>query len=313
MQAQNPSDLIEAFSQALRDTFFLADSSSLPCVIADGSVHRFHIPSDSPGTLNGWYVLHMSGSSSYGAYGSWRGPTHGWRSDCTSCITFDQRTSQELESARARARAASSEDQRLRQHEAALKAAVTVSAAFRAEPDHPYLVRKRINPYGALQRADILLLPIKVAGGLTSLQSIDASGTKRFLPGGRISGGYHLIRGDTISDEVVICEGFATGSSLFEHTGATTFCALNAGNLAAVARFVRATLPDADIVICADNDAWTPGNPGVYSATTAADLVSGRVLVPDFSCYDQSSKPTDWNDLACLAGCLPSDLVGGDF
>jgi putative DNA primase/helicase len=187
---------------------------------------------------------------------------------------------------------------------------VTVSAAFRAEPDHPYLVRKRIRPYSALQRGAFLILPIKVSGALTSLQSIDSSGVKRFLPGGKISGGYHLIRGDTISNEIVICEGFATGCSLFAHTGATTFCALNAGNLVAVARFVRETLPDADIVICADNDAWTPGNPGVTSANSAASIVFGRVLVPDFSCYDQSTKPTDWNDLANLAGCLPSDLVG---
>lgn len=298
------SEQVESFEQALISSFFLADSSSLPAVTADGSVHRFHIPEDSPGTLNGWYVLHLSDSSSYGAYGSWKGPTQGWRSSRTSCLTSEQKSAQE------RSLAAQEEDQRRRQREAALKAAVTVTQAFRAESDHPYLLRKRIKPYSALQRGDCLILPIKVSGSLTSLQSIDASGTKRFLPGGRISGGYHLIRGSTISHEIVICEGFATGCSLFEHTGATTFCALNAGNLAAVARFVRSLLPEADIVICADNDAWTAGNPGVSSAKLAASLISGRVLVPDFSCYDQTTRPTDWNDLAMLAGSLPADLVG---
>jgi putative DNA primase/helicase len=289
------------FASSLQKAFPQTDC---PKVIPDGGVHRFHIEGDSAGSKNGWYVLHLLLTGSYGSYGSWKGPTRGWSSPPSSPSSMSQ---DELKERNDRLDAT-----RERNESAARRAADIVSRSSPAEPDHPYLVRKRIMAHSALQRGDMLLVPIKVNGALTSLQSIDEAGVKRFLPGGKISSGYHLIRGETISNEIAICEGFATGCSLFEHTGATTFCALSSGNLAAVARFVRSKLPKADIIICADNDAWAQvyGNPGVTAATEASAMVSGRVLAPDFSCYDQSAKPTDWNDLAKLAGCLPADLFG---
>ena len=37
----------------------------------DGAIHRFRVPEDKPGSLNGWYVLYLDGIAS-GAYGSWK-------------------------------------------------------------------------------------------------------------------------------------------------------------------------------------------------------------------------------------------------
>ena len=44
----------------------------------DGVIHRFRVPSDKPGALNGWYVLYLDGIAS-GAFGSWKvGEVHRW-------------------------------------------------------------------------------------------------------------------------------------------------------------------------------------------------------------------------------------------
>lgn len=39
--------------------------------VADGAIHRFHVPNDKPGTVNGWYVLYWDGIAS-AAFGSWK-------------------------------------------------------------------------------------------------------------------------------------------------------------------------------------------------------------------------------------------------
>ena len=73
---------------------------------------------------------------------------------------------------------------------------------------------------------------------------------KDFLGGGRLGGLFHPI-GDATED-IIICEGYATGASLHTATGLLTLCALSANNLLKVARSVRAVDPRKKITICAD-------------------------------------------------------------
>jgi len=68
-----------AFRDALQATFGPLDW--LP--VADGTIHRFRVPDDKAGTLNGWYVLHLDGIAS-GAFGSWKaGGSSTWSSPPT--------------------------------------------------------------------------------------------------------------------------------------------------------------------------------------------------------------------------------------
>jgi putative DNA primase/helicase len=125
-------------------------------------------------------------------------------------------------------------------------------------------------------------------------------GTKRFLRGGRVSGGYHLIDDETRRPEILIAEGFATGASLHEETGAAVYVAFNGVNLLPVARYVRALQPTGEIIVAADNDAWTPGNPGLTKGRAAAVAIGAKLLVPDFRGLVLSGRPTDFNDLFSL-------------
>ena len=58
------------------------------------------------------------------------------------------------------------------------------------------------------------------------------------------------------------------------------------------------------LVLCADDDCCTAGNPGLTKATEAARAVGGFVAVPDFGA-DRPARCTDFNDLNRLCGAEP--------
>ncbi|KAK0338593.1 hypothetical protein LTR94_038011, partial [Friedmanniomyces endolithicus] len=70
---------------------------------------------------------------------------------------------------------------------------------------------------------------------------------------GRVQGAYYSFGGKP-TDTVLVCEGFATGASLFAALGHPVAVAFNAGNLEAVALALRGKLPGVQIIVCADND-----------------------------------------------------------
>ena len=96
---------------------------------------------------------------------------------------------------------------------------------------------------------------------------------------------------------ILICEGFATGATLHEETGHPVLCAMNAGNLLPVATAARSAWACAELVICADNDRQTEGNPGLTYATAAAKATGAKLIVPEFP---EGVAGSDFNDLAML-------------
>jgi len=173
-------------------------------------------------------------------------------------------------------------DEDLAQHQQ-LAAAVALKRWTAATPctNHDYLTHKGVHSPGAKIEGKNLLIPMRdTAGTLHSLQTIAPDGTKMFMPSGRVKGCYFSIgkpRG-----ALIISEGLATGASIHECTGHAVAVAFNAGNLASVALALRTKYPTLKIIIAADNDDQTPGNPGMTKAKTAADAVGGVLAVPVF-------------------------------
>jgi putative DNA primase/helicase len=123
----------------------------------------------------------------------------------------------------------------------------------KATPEHPYLRRKQVLPYGLKQSGDKLVIPLKDTNGkIWSLQYIYPDGMKQFHPGGRIKGSFYTI-GD-IQDKVILCEGYATGASIYQATELPVVVAFNVGNLEAVLLALRKKNPKLKIIIGADND-----------------------------------------------------------
>lgn len=265
-----------------------------PVIVADGLLHRFRAEGDKPGSRSGWYVLHVNGLPA-GAFGGWRlGHADTWCAKDRDRLT--PRESRDIQRIIQDAIHQRDDEQATRNRDAAETARRRWEAASPADPSHPYLIAKQIQPHGLRRQGALILMPIYIEGELTSVQTIAPDGTKRFLRGGRIAGGSYVINDATQRPELVVCEGFATGATLHEQIGATVYVAFNAGNLMAVARTVRRQHPQAAIVIAGDDDRWTDGNPGATKARAAARAVNAKLLLPDFTGMDLATRPTDWND-----------------
>ena len=272
-----------------------------PEIIADGVRRRFDADDDKRGKKSAWYVLHADGVPA-GAFGNWKTDlSEKWCSKSDHALTPGERADYLAKINKARQQA---ELTRLQMEKDAAAACVAIWAnAKDATDDNPYCARKAIKPYGLKEFKDkrTLIVPIRDAqGALCSLQFIYEDGSKRFKSNGRIQGAYYSFGGKP-RDVVLMCEGFATGASLFAATGYPVAVAFNAGNLKAVAVALRRKLPAVRIVVCADNDRFNEaGNVGVASATAAAREVAGYLAVPTFVSDD--GKPTDFNDLAQREG-----------
>lgn len=267
-------------------------------IVADGVLHRFHVDGDRPGTKNGWAVLHP-GTHPAGAYGSNKTLISGkWRAAGTSApITNSARAAMDAQ------RAAQQQAAEVRHQQTATTAVRFVASLPTASPAHPYLVKKGVRPHGILQSGDLLVIPISnISGTITSYQTINSEGEKRFLFNSKITGGFFVI-GEPLtshSTHAVVVEGFATGATLRECGGAmdsTVIVAFNAGNLLSVAKAIRAAFPSLEMAVAADWDGAPAGGIGVDKATQVANSVGAELwvpLIPDAMAVEKA----DFNDIA---------------
>lgn len=266
-------------------------------IIPDGEIHRCHIDGDKRGSVNGWYCFY-SDNIPAGVYGTWK--EDGYSTWCHRDIdAMGHIERQVLDQRIAAARKLREQERKKTNENAADRAELEISEATPAASSHPYLQGKHVRPHSIYQSGDVLIIPVRdVNGQIQSLQRIGLNGDKLYMKGGKKAGGMHMI--GTIGDTVYLVEGYATGATIFEATGTATVCAFDAGGLVPVAMALRLKHPAARIVICADNDQFTDGNPGITKATEAARAAGGSVVFPVFESLD--GGPTDFNDLATREG-----------
>jgi phage/plasmid primase-like uncharacterized protein len=206
------------------------------------------------------------------------------------------------------------QEQQEMENRQATRARSIYEAAAPATADHPVFSRKKIFPpqgvrVGAWPQRGIencLLAPLyNEHGELRNVQAIfpevnpELGRDKDFLYGAQKKGCYFII--GEISDIAIICEGVATGMTIFQAVGRAVVCAFDAGNMIQVAQNIRSNFPKTDIIVAADDDHYTAGNPGIAKATEAARTVAGKVAVPKFPAA-RGAKDSDFNDLARLTG-----------
>lgn len=277
--------------EQFRDAMAGAGLTPPEVIHADGQIHRF-ASSGKRSDAAGWYCLHGDNLPA-GAFGDWRqGMTQTWCSKADTAMTQEERAAYRQRMQQIQAQREAEQAQR---HESARDRAARMWSESSPVADHPYLTAKSVQGHGLRQTGDMLLVPLRdVTGTLHSLQTIDASGNKRFLSGGKVQGCYHSI--GKLDGCIVVCEGFATGASIHAATGQAVACAMNAGNLQAVAMALHTKYPSLQIVIAADDDHATAGNPGMTAARQAALSVGGDVAIPLFDA-NRPAKATDFNDL----------------
>jgi putative DNA primase/helicase len=163
---------------------------------------------------------------------------------------------------------------------------------------HRYLEDKGVASHGLRESPDgDLLIPVgSIDRQWMNLQRIfhDHEGVcrKMHLKGGRMKGGMFSIGKIDPAGVILVGEGYATLATLHEATGHTSVVAFDSGNLVRVACLLREKFPHAIIVVCADDDHGTDGNPGLAAGKRAVEEASALLAIPTVV------DGTDFNDMA---------------
>ncbi|MBE2966589.1 PriCT-2 domain-containing protein [Burkholderia cepacia] len=190
-------------------------------------------------------------------------------------------------------------------------------------PEHPYLVRKHLDPAYTLRELDALelrallgYLPVSEEvplngrvlivpvwnGSISTLELIDEHGCKSSLAGGAKRGGYWTTEPiwvpATAPSRVLIAEGMATALAASRATGWFATAALSSGNLGLVAQSLREQYPAAELIVLGE-----PGS-GEAQARRAAEDARAHLVWPRFAADARihDMVPNDFSDMVVLSG-----------
>lgn len=192
-----------------------------------------------------------------------------------------------------------SDDQiRKANHEQARKGAEALLASSELR-QHPYMSDRGLDGQwlvngepimgrdrSVIQPGELLLVAAYKAEGdgsmLVNVQKIKANKEKRPIYGGDMAAVYHKLDGH--QKLIAIAEGYATGVTVNQVTGATTYVAFQTGNLASVSAWVASQHPGVPVVFFADNDEHGAGLR--YAKDAAAPLGATVALPPELGDWD---------------------------
>jgi len=267
-----------------------------------GKIVRVSGPNEKQHKKSAWYIFQEYPTTDnkvigVGSYGSWKaGEKQTWCSRSQTTMNTQERL--EYYNHIEKARIKHEQEQVLINDEAALKAFDIWNKA-ELTGKTGYLEKKKIKAYeGVRFSRGSLVIPVVTDNKITSLQFIPDYGDKRFLTGGRVKGCYFVIQGTV--NRVFVVEGYATGASVHEATGATVYISFNAGNLYEVTSIAKKDNQSSKIIIASDDDQFGDNNAGKDKANQVSSALGVDVVFPTFK--DLSTKPTDFNDLHCLEG-----------
>lgn len=283
----------------------------------DGKWHRVPNDKDKGNEKSGSYRGFLDGRPAGQCINGWNGNTVQWVSTGVA-LTDEERARIQAEAAQVRA---DREAQRMAEIEKAAKTAYGIWANLPApatQQNCPYLAGKGVGGHGVKVNAEgHLVVPLRdEAGKLWNVQFV-REGAKHYLKDSQKAGTMHVIEpsGAGTLDSlgrtggtVVIAEGYATGSRIYEAVHRPVVVAFDCGNLKAVAEAVQAKYPGRPILIAADNDharvnaQGVPENIGIIKAEEAAKAVGGFFIAPKFTAAEMAKGLTDFDDLGKARG-----------
>lgn len=265
----------------------------------------------------GWYMLHElrlddGDTVLVGSYGVWRGNENNAQKITLTgrTLTADQRAALKKSWAADKARV---DAERKATAEKAARRAMAMWNKLSPTGSCQYLEAKGVQGHGLRYHEGVAYLPmLDTSGNIHGLQVLLPKGHKRieqtarnkdFWPHGLIKKGHYFQLG-AVRDIVLIAEGYATAASLFEATQLPVIVAFDAGNLLPVAEAIKKRHRSVKVLICADDDFKSEGNPGMSAASSAALATNGATIAPAFTVSREVGKKglTDFNDLHSAEG-----------
>jgi hypothetical protein len=161
--------------------------------------------------------------------------------------------------------------------------------------DHDYLKKKKVNLHsisGLIKSNEKhVVLPMKnIKNELVGLQKISQNGVKMFESGSRQKGSCFSFPSEN-KNRIIICEGWATGYSIWESTKENVCVAWSAGNIQFLAETLRRKNPSISILIAADND-----DAGLKVAEECRATISNCLII------SPKNKGEDFSDVFCNEG-----------
>ena len=290
--------------QQMRSVGLMVDSLDV------GRLRRCKVDGDRE--KRGWYSLHeltLDGGDTVlvGSFGVWRGAeANAQKVELKrSALSADQRAAlkariaADMKAADARRRAESAK--------AALKAQAVWERCAR-EGDAAYLHKKGVLGHGVRYspRGAVVIPMLDTSSRIHGLQIIHAEKRhgrdKDFWPAGLAKQGHFFHIGPQPTNIMLVGEGYATCASAYEASGWPVAVAFDAGNLLPVATALAKRYKGVKILVLADDDYLTDGNPGITKAQAAALAVGGAWVAPTFAKDREGQKITDFNDLHAIEG-----------
>jgi len=259
---------------------------------------------DKTNERSGWYVYNQLDADFVCLYGNWRTALEQkFTSYNTNEMTAAQKRDLQVKVEEAQLRR--EEAKKTKQDEVALYVKDKFAKAGEVK-EHKYLTDKRVENHGLrLTSTNNLMIPLHtiikssdtglLVSRIRSLQYIFPDGSKKFASGGEVRGNIFLIGVEhhllPTLETLVICEGYATGASIYEATGLPCAVVFSANFCLTATTRLRA-ITNSKFLLALDND--TSGV-GEKCANEVASAVSNcMVRLP--------SVIGDFNDLANAKG-----------
>lgn len=284
--------MAHTFENALIEAYYALPTGG---IIYDGQIHRFGKKHKF------WYVAYKDRAHA----GDWAEKLTkvNWFANGPRSLTPKEHNNlaNEIQKYKEEAEIKRQEEQKL-----TAKEVQSFYGSLSAEGNSEYLLRKALEDetnirFGKDQIGKFIAIPLyDMEGFLWNIQKIYDDGQKRFFKSARKKGCFYTLFGSEDKGVVVFCEGYATGSSIHASTGHTVVVCFDAGNIEPVVKAFRDRYPESKLIIAGDNDIYSPVNIGHKYAREAGNKYDCKVIFPAFK--NTHTKPTDFNDLACLEG-----------
>jgi putative DNA primase/helicase len=299
-QAANPTfayksslDLDSVSCQLATQIYEKIGSTFTP--IPNGEIQRFPAPGKPPSNNACWVWFSEDGT--FAKYGNHiTGETFTWQAH-----VYEARDSEKTDEHREQlfAKRNSQRLQRIReQDKAAERALFTTINSKSAKIPNSYLTAKNVKPHNLRQdKLSLIVVLRNLNDDIVNVQRIYENGDKRFMKGARVKGAFATIEKRFTTGRTFICEGWATAATIHELTGDPVIAAMSAGNLRDVCIAIASERPEGEeIVIAADNDHRTLGNPGLTMAKEATEVINCKLTYPLLPCPKNDCTCTDFND-----------------
>ena len=262
-RADLPSEMIvnKTFEECMNEAINEMASYGLHVsnIVIGNGITRFSTHDKKKRDKSGWYWFDYEDGVLFGAFGCFRD---------LETITFTSKSYKALDASkrheinmRIKARKEEQENKLRLDQELVAGEAQKLFTANSDAPTFDYSIKKKVPIYANTKILEnVLYIPLfDYTGKLWNYQKIFVDGSKYYFKpfedkSGRKKGCFYPIDGK--DDIVLICEGYATGATLFEQTGQTTICAMDCANIIEVASALRGNprFTQSQFIVCADND-----------------------------------------------------------